>query len=40
MAASDERVSGDAGKRVDDALGMRAVELERLAGSKLFLAVA
>ena len=31
MAASDERVSGDAGKRVDDTLGMRAVELERLA---------
>jgi len=31
VAACDERVSGDAGKHVDDALGVRAVELERLA---------
>ena len=31
MAACDARVSGDAGKHVDDALSMRAVELERLA---------
>src|SRR5262249_763927 len=31
MAACDERVSGDARKHVDDALGVCAVELERLA---------